>query len=179
MLAAGSDGKAAERPIARVTKSRFNVPSVMIWAAIGYNYRTPLVFIVKQKSEDEGKKLGVNAQRYVRCCLLKLFSQPNPIPAGRVFMQDGARCHVAKQSLAYLERKGQRLMVNWPPYSPDLNPIELLWAELDRRIAERVPTSVEELKRIAQEEWMAIPTTLINDFVIHFQRRLRAVPDTL
>uniref|UniRef100_A0A4W5N7G5 Tc1-like transposase DDE domain-containing protein n=1 Tax=Hucho hucho TaxID=62062 RepID=A0A4W5N7G5_9TELE len=31
--------------------------------------------------------------------------------------------------------------MTWPPQSPDLNPIEMVWDELDRRVKEKQPTS--------------------------------------
>jgi len=37
--------------------------------------------------------------------------------------------------------------------SPDLNPIELLWDQLDRQVRKCCPTSQEDLWRILQQEW--------------------------
>ena len=51
--------------------------------------------------------------------------------------------------------------MDWPPQSPDLNPIELLWEELDRKVRETQPSSLENLWNILQEQWNAIqPETL-------------------
>jgi transposase len=45
---------------------------------------------------------------------------------GHIFMQDGAPGHAAKETLQDLLERGIRKM-NWPPFSPDLNPIETVW----------------------------------------------------
>ena len=42
------------------------------------------------------------------------------------FMQDGAPGHRSKATKAELLRRGIQLIL-WPPYSPDLNPIETVW----------------------------------------------------
>lgn len=160
-------GEEGELPIPRIRKSRFNIPSVMIWAAVGVDYKSPLVFIDKRKDGD-GKTLGMDAKRYVRTCLAKLVPT---MPEGRIFMQDGARCHTAKHTLAYLERKGVDLLEGWPPYSPDLNPIENLWHYLDQKISEEAPSSLAELKRVAKSAWEAIPLEVINSFVLSFKGR--------
>jgi hypothetical protein len=49
--------------------------------------------------------------------------------------------------------------MDWPAQSPDLNPIEHLWDELERRLLSRPqrPTSLTALATALQEEWAAIP----------------------
>jgi transposase len=41
-------------------------------------------------------------------------------------MQDGAPGHAAAATLAKMRERGI-IMIHWPPYSPDLNPIETVW----------------------------------------------------
>ncbi|GFX60881.1 uncharacterized protein TNCV_1311742 [Trichonephila clavipes] len=49
--------------------------------------------------------------------------------------------------------------MDWPAYSPDLNPIEHVWDMLGRRIAVRQPppTYLPELRRAFLDEWCNIP----------------------
>ena len=50
----------------------------------------------------------------------------NAIPGTWNLMQDNAPCHAAKSIKAYLAQQRVEL-IDWPPYSPDLNPIENIW----------------------------------------------------
>ena len=42
---------------------------------------------------------------------------------------------------------GQRslLKMTWPPQSPDLNPIAMVWDELDHQVKEKQPTSAQHV----------------------------------
>ena len=47
------------------------------------------------------------------------------------FQQDNAPCHKAKFSMAWF-RNNNIPLLDWPPTSPDINPIENLWSIIDR-----------------------------------------------
>ena len=48
--------------------------------------------------------------------------------------------------------------MEWPPQSPDLNPIELLWEELDRPVRDLKPTNLPGLWDCLKEAWNNIPS---------------------
>ena len=52
-----------------------------------------------------------------------------------------------------------KILPNWPSQSPDLNPIEHLWSEFERRIRNRPkhPKIIRELEIALQDEWAQIP----------------------
>ena len=71
-----------------------------------------------------------------------------------LFQQDNARPHMAKVSLKWLKDHGVECL-EWPPNSPDLSPIENLWAELKRRLGkyEHPPGGMIELWDRVQTIW--------------------------
>ena len=54
------------------------------------------------------------------------------------FMQDNATIYTAKKVKKWFKDEGIPL-IDWPPYSPDLNPIKHLWAQLKQWINEHYP----------------------------------------
>jgi transposase len=53
-------------------------------------------------------------------------------------MQDHAPGHAAKLILAEFKKRKIRL-IPWPPFSPDLNPIETVWNLIKNWIQEHYP----------------------------------------
>ena len=79
-------------------------------------------------------------------------------PDVRKFQQDNAMPHTARVCVAYLQNAAIQVM-DWPAKSPDLSPIENLWATLQHRIKglPNPPATVHDLGVALQQEWQAIP----------------------
>jgi transposase len=90
------------------------------------------------------------------------------------FLQDNAPAHSSNETKRFLHTNGIDCIV-FPPHSPDLNPIENLWAHLKRRIENRFPTNREELTRTFIEEWQVTDPTLLANLAHSMIHRCKAV----
>lgn len=62
-------------------------------------------------------------------------------------------------------------IMKWPSQSPDLNPIEMLWIDVDKEIKRRKPKSKDQLFQVIQEAWDAIPESRCRKLVESMKRR--------
>ncbi|UYV75988.1 hypothetical protein LAZ67_13002036 [Cordylochernes scorpioides] len=120
-------------PAAIVERPTVRQRGIMVWGAIAYDSRSPLLRI-------QGT---MTAQRYVDDVL-----RPVTLPylqgvPNALYQQDNARPHTARISQQALQ---DVQMLPWPPYSPDLSPIEHVWDIIGRRLhALPQPRSEDEL----------------------------------
>ena len=121
--------------------------SVMIWASIGYQGKSPIVFL-------EGR---MNANRYID--LLRQQTNNFEAIAGDsfIFQQDNAPIHTAACVKKWLEENEVPCMP-WPPRSPDLNIIENVWGLLAKDVyANRKQFDTkDELRAAIRTSWERI-----------------------
>ncbi|UYV68761.1 hypothetical protein LAZ67_6000727 [Cordylochernes scorpioides] len=133
-------------PAAIVERPTVRQRGIMVWGAIAYDSRSPLLRI-------QGT---MTAQRYV----------------DDVLRPDNARPHTARISQQALQ---DVQMLPWPPYSPDLSPIEHVWDIIGRRLhALPQPRSEDELWQMVEREWRAIPQDAIRTLIDSLPRRVAA-----
>ena len=66
-------------------------------------------------------------------------------------------------------------MFEWPPSSPDLNPIENLWSIVDEELAKLTLTSPDELQAAIEDIWRNLDPGLCKKLVESMPNRVNAV----
>src|SRR5437763_1055272 len=80
--------------------------------------------------DEESKKGGYSTNSYISVFDNQLPTIYNP---DMKFMQDNAPIHTAGKVKRWLKESGIEV-IDWPLYSPDLNPIEIVWAWIKKCI---------------------------------------------
>lgn len=139
---------------------------VMFWGAISKSGLGHLVPI----------RDTLTAKKYMELLEESFFDMYYDSGDRAIFMQDGAGCHTAARVLTYL-RENRIKTMKWPARSPDLNPIENIWALLKGKLRKisGFPGNREELIARAQSCWRELGQEAVDNILNSMPKRMRLV----
>ena len=95
---------------------------------------------------------------------------------GKLLAQDNAPCHKALLVRRWLDKKGVQTLP-WPAYSPDLNPIENVWAAMKSQVQGKRFANKDALWNELVSIWNGFSVQCIRKYIDSMPDRVRAVID--
>lgn len=139
--------------------------NVMVWGCFSRDGVGPLIRI-----ED-------TMDRFVYKDILENHMLPHArhyMARGWIFQDDNDPKHKSKYVMEY-EKSKKINRLDFPAQSADLNPIEHLWDELERRVEGRKPSNKNVLFEMLKTEWENIPIDTLIKLVDSMPNRLTEV----
>jgi len=154
----------------------------MTWACFAGDKLGPIVFISGSVNQDVYMEmLWMEFDLYLKA--LATDTQTT-----YTFQQDNTHPHTAQRTVEYLKtlaKKHGLTIMDWPANSPDLSPIENLWAHLKHELRMRYPDtatlkgSPETIKAVLQERlhkiWWEIGEEVLNRLIEGMPKRVEEV----
>lgn len=113
------------------------------------------------QNTKEGAIRGADVLKFVRHVMAH-------VPGKLTILFDNARIHHTKALRAFVDAQERLEVEYFPSYAPELNPIELVWADVKHHLlANFCPASLQVLKSRLRWCWQRVRTTQLPDHLLN------------
>jgi transposase len=130
----------------------------MVWGAVGWWGKSELC--VCEKNVDASYYIDILGEYLVP--FMPNFTRYH-------LVHDNAPAHVAKKTKEWLAAFGVKVLPNYPPWSPDLNPIEHVWSWMHAFVSAQAPTTATSLERAIRLAWQEIKLDTIRGYITNLR----------
>jgi len=158
----GSDSRSTQHPV-----------YLCVYGAVASTgARSPLIIV------SQATKIKVPTSEEFKTVLAQLVQWMGTWQLGTLpptLLLDNARCHTSKATIAHMSQRHISYMFN-PPQSPDLNPIENVWAAMKARLADmNHGGTLQQFIRNCRKAWEEVPDHYIRNIYLSLRSRREKV----
>ena len=139
-------------------------PKFHMWGAISTRGATPLCIFTGNLTKE----------RYVDILNGHLLPTAQTLYENNwIFQHDNDPKHTARYTKQWLSDENVQVL-DWPSYSPDLNPIENVWGVMKDRINQKGLRNIEDMKREVVEYWDTLSHDFLQTLIGSVPRRIQS-----
>ncbi|KAL4500898.1 hypothetical protein ABPG72_020132 [Tetrahymena utriculariae] len=136
-----------------------------VWGAISYRGAISLDLFEE----------NLTAENYINILKKKRRLMNQLYPEGYYFQHDNSSIHKSQSVQKYIKRYFSNKVIDWPSYSPDLSPIENIWAWIKQKVSSHSPQTIPELKRLLRQYWKDLNSDFLAPYFDSMPERLKQV----
>lgn len=141
-------------------------PYLMVWSAFAYGGLADLVILPQGETVDSRVYLNILNDNLAECLAAT---------GAEILQQDGAPCHTAKIVKDWFHQCEISFIPDWPAQSPDISPIENLWAIVKAKLREEDTSTIPKLEVALRKVWSEIPPSTAENLADSVPGRLKLV----